>query len=159
MSAEPGCHSACRCAGQPCVLNEFCQLLAGDLADAACPQQHRKVAVEVRGGEERRRRVLDQRLFVGFGRHPEYDHIAVAFPGLRIERVGPRIAEEDKRLPAYLVDRIVTTAVHDRDMRHGQSQFVYLVDPGWPASLVRHAASVGGLVRTSQGLIYRNQRS
>ena len=92
--------------------------------------------VEVRGCEERRRLVLDQRLFVCLGWHPENDHIAVAFTGLRVDRVGPGIAEEDERLPAYLIDRIAAAAVHDRDVRHGQRQFVYVLDASWPAYLV-----------------------
>jgi hypothetical protein len=66
------------------------------------------VAVEVRGGEQRRRRVLNQRLLVRLGLNPEVDYIRRALPGVRVDRVRPWIAEADERLPAHLVDRIAT---------------------------------------------------
>ena len=51
--------------------------------------------------------------------------------------------EKLQRLPAHLVDRVVTGPVHDRDVRHGQSQLVHVLDPGLPAPVLRHGASVG----------------
>lgn len=52
--------------GQPRVFNEFGQLLERELADVAGPQQHRRVAVEVACGEQRRGLICDQGMFVGF---------------------------------------------------------------------------------------------
>ena len=50
-SRPPGAREARR---QPGVLDHLGELVAGQLADPAGPQQHGQVAVEVRGGEERR---------------------------------------------------------------------------------------------------------
>jgi hypothetical protein len=101
----------------------------------------------MRGGEKRRRLILHQCLFVFFGRNPENDHIQIAFPGLGIDSIRPRIAEEDKRLSPYLVDRIVAGPVVNGDMWHSQSEFVHVLDPGGPTLLVRHGLSVGGAAR------------
>ena len=37
--------------------------------------------------------VADKRLLVGFGRHPEHDHVVITFPGVGVRRIGSRIAE------------------------------------------------------------------
>jgi hypothetical protein len=76
------------------------------------------VAVEVWSREEGRRLVLDQCLLVRVRLHPEDDHVGVAFAGLRVDRVGARVAEEDERLAADLIDRVVSLRVMDGDVRH-----------------------------------------
>jgi 2-haloacid dehalogenase len=101
------------------------------------------------GGEERRRVVLYQRLLIRLGRNPEHDDVAVAIPGLRIDCIRSRIAEEDERLPAYLIDRVVVRAVLHGDMWHAKRQVVHVLDPGRPASVVRHALRVGALLVNS----------
>ena len=53
--AEPVGGAALRGACQPGVLHHLGQLVAGQLADPAAPQEDRQVPVEVRGREERRR--------------------------------------------------------------------------------------------------------
>ena len=103
--------------GQPGVLDHLGQLVAGQLADPAGPQQHRRVAVEVRGGEERRRLVLHQRLLVRLGVDPEDDHVVVALPGVGVDRVRPGVAEEHERLSAHLVDRLSPVPYLDRHVR------------------------------------------
>ena len=64
-------------AGKPSVLNEFCQLTGGDLTEAAGPDEHRAVPGEVIVGEERRIRVLHQRLLLGVGFDPDHDDVVV----------------------------------------------------------------------------------
>src|SRR5689334_18519734 len=83
--------------GQPGVLDDLGQFRTADPAEPARPDQHRRVAVEVRSREEGRRLVLDQRLLVRVRLHPEDDHVGIAFAGLRVDRVGARVAEEDER--------------------------------------------------------------
>ncbi len=102
------------------------------------------MAVEVRSAEERRRLVLNQRLLVRLGPHPEDNHILVALPGLGIDRIRPRITEEDERLPTHLLDGIVAGPVADGDVWHGQSKFVHILDPRGPALLVRHSTNISG---------------
>src|SRR6185369_1136204 len=102
------------------------------------------MAVKMRGGEKWRRGVLHQRLLVLLGRNPENDHILIAFPGRGIDRIRPRIAEEDKRLPTHLVDRIAAGPDVNGDMWHSQGKLVHVLDPGGPALIVRHYLSVGG---------------
>lgn len=101
------------------------------------------MAVEVSGREEWRRNVLHQRLLVRFGPNPENDDVLIAFPGFGIDRIWARIAEEDKRLPAHLVDRIATGPVVNGDMWHSPSKFVHVIDRGLPTFVVLHSASVG----------------
>src|SRR5215472_5820757 len=102
------------------------------------------MAVEMRSGEERRRVVLHQCLLVSFGRNPEDDHIRIALPRLGINGIWPRVAEEDERLATHLVDRVVAGPGIDSDMRHRQRKLVHVLDPGWPALVLLHAARVGG---------------
>lgn len=91
--------------------------------------------VEVRGGEEGGARVLHQGFLVRLGLDPEDDHVRVSLSGLRVDRIGPRVAKEDERLTAYLVHRVLAPAVHDRDMRHAYGELVNILDtslsPGW----------------------------
>src|ERR687887_1405473 len=94
------------------------------------------MTVEVAGGEERRGRILDQGLLVRLGGDPEHDHVRVAFAGLRVDRIRPRGAEEDERLPAHLIDRVAESAMDHRDMRHPSREFVDVLDPG----TLRHRA-------------------
>src|SRR6516164_874662 len=129
LGAEPGRGPPGRRLAKPCVLNYFGQFSQGELADPAGPHQHRRVAVEARCGEERRRLVLHQGLFVGFRGHPEDDHIRVALAGLWVGGVGPGRTEEHKGLAPDLVDGVATPPVHDRDMRHAQRQFVHVLHP------------------------------
>src|SRR5580658_3467367 len=56
---EPGRGPGGRGLSEPGVLDDLGQLRHGELADPARADQHRRVAVEVRGGEERRCLVLD----------------------------------------------------------------------------------------------------
>ena len=102
------------------------------------------MAIKMHGGEKRRRIILHQRLLVFFGRNPENDHILIAFPGPGIDRIRPRIAEEDKRLPTHLVDRIAAGPIVDGEMWHSQSKLVHVLHPGGPTLVVRHGLSVGG---------------
>src|SRR5215475_6046922 len=96
------------------------------------------MSVEVRGREERRVRVLDQRQLVGLRGDPEHDYVGVAFSGLGGHRVRPRSAEEDERLCAHLVDRVAEPAVDHRDVRHPEREFVDVLDP----SALRHQISL-----------------
>lgn len=100
------------------------------------------MAIEMRGGEERRRVVLHQRLLVRLARNPEHDDVAVALAGPRVNCIGSRIPEEDERFPAHLVNRVVPSAVVHADMWHAQSQVVHVLDPGWLAPVVRHPLRV-----------------
>src|SRR6185503_2604292 len=129
----------------------------GELADPAPPYQHRRVAVEVRRGEERRPRILDQRLLVGLRRYPEHDHVRVALTGDGIDGVRARVAKEHKGLPADLVDRVFTRSGPDRDVRHAQGQLVYVREPG-PARSCRHLSSVG-VARPIRTMRARSPRS
>src|SRR5439155_4169495 len=74
----------------------------------------------------------------------EDDHIRIALPGGGVDRVRPRVAEEDERPPAHLVDRIVAGPVLDRDMWHGRSQLVHVFDPSGPAPIVGHIHTIFG---------------
>src|SRR5580658_1387301 len=56
---EPGRGPGGRGLSEPGVLDDLGQLRHGELADPARADQHRRVTVEVRGGEERRCLVLD----------------------------------------------------------------------------------------------------
>jgi len=105
------------------------------------------MAVEVSGREEWRRNVVHQRLLVRFGPNPENDDVLVAFPCFGIHRIWARIAEEDKRLPAHLLDRIVTGPVVNGDMWHGPSTFMHVLDRSSPTFVVLHSASLGGTPR------------
>src|SRR5262245_42370663 len=101
------------------------------------------MAVEVRSGEERRGLVLNQRLLVRLRRNPEDDHVVVALAGDRIDRVRPRITEEDERLPADLVDGILVGPVLDGDVRHGQSYLVHVLDACGSTAVVGHRPRLG----------------
>src|SRR5579859_2076301 len=63
---EPGRGPGGRGLGEPGVLDDLGQFRHGELADPARANQHRRVTVEVRRGEERRLLVLDQGLLVSF---------------------------------------------------------------------------------------------
>lgn len=91
------------------------------------------MAVEVRGAEEWRRLVADQRPLVRLGRYPEHDDVEVPIAGLRVGGVGSGIAKEHERLVTYLVDGILTGSVFDRDMRHAKSKIVHVVETCPPA--------------------------
>src|SRR5579863_4753822 len=88
--SEPGRGPGGRGLSEPGVLDDLGQLWHGELADPARADQHRRVTVEMRRGEERRRLVLDQGLLVSFRRYPEHDHVGVAFAGFGVEGVGAR---------------------------------------------------------------------
>src|SRR5262245_12924520 len=103
------------------------------------------MAVEVRGGEERCCLVLNKGLLIRLGRDPENNDIGIALTRVGIDRVRPRIAEEKERLPAHLVDGIVTAAVLDGDVRHGQGEFVHVLYSRRPASVPGHSPSVCGV--------------
>ena len=141
MRLEPGGGSGGRGSSEPGVLDYFGQLREGELADPAGPYQYRRVAIKVRGGEERRRLVLNQRLLVSLRRHPEHDHVRVALAGAGIGSVRTRVTEEDEGFAPDLVDRIAVRSVPDRDMRHAHGQFVYVLDPR-AARSSRHGSSV-----------------
>lgn len=96
------------------------------------------MAIEMRGGEERRRFVLYQPLLVRLRRNPEHDDVSIALPGAQVDCIPSRIAEEDERLPAHLIDRVISSAAVHGDMWHTQSQVADILDPGWPP-VVRHA--------------------
>src|SRR5829696_3800875 len=147
MGAEPGGRAARGRAGQPGVLDHLGQLLDGYLADAACAQQHGQVAIEVRGGEERGRLVLDQRLLVRVRRDPEDHHVRVALPGLGVRGVGPGVAEEYERLSADLVDLVATASLVDRDVGHPQRQLVDVLDPSRPAPVLPHEVLLAARAR------------
>jgi hypothetical protein len=66
------------------------------------------MTIEVRSGEERRRRILDQCLFVGLRRHPEDDDIRIALTGAGIGGIGARIPEEHEGSAADLIHRVAT---------------------------------------------------
>lgn len=118
------------------------------------------MAVEVRGGEERCRLILYQNLFVGLGCYPEDDHIRIALTSDGVDRVRSRVAEEEERPATHLVDRIVVGPVLDGDVWHGQSKFVYVIDPSGPVSVVGHIPTVWGLrVRTEWGSHVRSWRA
>ena len=98
------------------------------------------MAIEMRGGEEWRRVKLHERLLVRLGRYPEHDDVAIALTGPRVDCIRSRIAEEDERLPAHLVNRVVSSAVLHGDMWHAQGQVVHVLDPRRLARVVGHAA-------------------
>ena len=97
--------------------------------------------VEMGGGEERCRLVLDQRLLLGLVGNPEDDDVAVALATVRVDGVGSRIPEEDEGLTAHLVNRVVLRAAYDRHMRHRQGDPVYVLDTRGTGP-VRHPSSV-----------------
>jgi hypothetical protein len=68
------------------------------------------VTVEVGRGEEGRGVVLHHCEFVALVGDPEDNDVVISLPGVRVEGVGKRVAEEDERLTAYLVDRLVLGA-------------------------------------------------
>jgi len=129
LGSEPGLGPAGRCPGQPGVLDDLGELGQRELADAARPQQHREMPVEVRRGEERRVRVLDQRLLVRVRRHPEHHDVRVPLTGIRVDGVRPRVTEEHERPAADLVDRVALRPMLHRDVRHPGCQLVHIPDP------------------------------
>src|SRR5690242_6677035 len=104
--------------GKPGVLDYFLELFASDRFQVALSYQHRVVAVEVVGGEERGVGVACQGLLVGLRFDPDDDDVVVAFAGYRVLRVGAGVAEEDEGLAADLVDRLALRAVDPGDVRH-----------------------------------------
>ena len=97
--------------------------------------------VEVRRGEEGRVVALNQSLLVRLGRNPEHDDIAIRLPRRAVDGVGSRVAEEDERLAADLVDDVVSRAVTDCDMRHLLGKLMNVTQTR-PWCLVRHLRSV-----------------
>src|ERR1700744_4391999 len=90
------------------------------------------MAVEVAGREERGTRVVDERLLVRLRFDPEDDDVVVALAGCRVFRVRARVAEEDERLAADLVDRLAPGAVYYGGVGHRPGEFVHVGGGGWP---------------------------
>ena len=128
LGREPGPGPAGRCPGQPGILDDLGELGQRELADPARPDQHRGMPVEVRCSEERRVRVLDQRLLVGLRRHPEHDDVRVPLTAIRVNGVRPRGTEEHERPAADLVDRVALRPMLHRDLRHARRQLVHVLD-------------------------------
>jgi hypothetical protein len=148
-----------RGAREPRVLDHLGQLGVAQFRHVLPPQQHRQVAVEVRSGEERRVRVLDHRPLLGLVGDPEDDHVVVPLPRHRVDRVRPRVAEEDKRLPADLVDgRLPGLAGPLGDMRHRQRELVHVRDGGGPAIRGDHGPSIERPRQPAAGLRGSRQR-
>ena len=98
MAAQPLIGTVLRRPREPRVLDDFLQLRQGQLTQAAGLHEHRRMPVEMGGGEERCRLVLDQCLLLGLVRNPEHDDVAVALATVRVDGVGSRIPEKDKGL-------------------------------------------------------------
>ena len=124
MVAQPRGGGALAGAGQPGVGDDLGELVTVDLAQPAGPQQHRGVAVEVRRGEVRRRLVEHEGELLLLGADPEHDHVVVPLTGLRVERVGPWVAEEHEAPPGHLVDRVLLRATDPGHPRHRRRQLV-----------------------------------
>ena len=129
VRGEPCRSPGRRCPTEPRILNHLGQFLQCQIANPTCPQQHRRMSVEMRRGKERRRRVLNHCLLVGIGGHPEHDHVRIPFTGTRVEGIGARRSEEHERFAADLIDRIAPRPTFDRDMGHTQGQLVHIVHP------------------------------
>lgn len=129
VRGEPCRSPGRRCPTEPRILNHLGQFLQRQIANPTCPQQHRRMSVEMRRGKERRRRVLNHCLLVGLGGHPEHDHVRIPFTGTRVEGIGARRSEEHERFAADLIDRIAPRPTFDRDMGHTQGQLVHIVHP------------------------------
>ena len=115
--------------GQPGVLDDLPELGQVDLAQARGPHQHGRVPVEVGRREERRARVLHQRVLVVLGAHPEHDHVVVALAGARVHGVWSGVPEEDERLPADGVHGVAGPAAGHLHVRHAGRQRVHVLDP------------------------------
>ena len=87
---------------------------------------------------------------------PEHDHVGVALAGLRVDRVRAGVAEEDERLAAHLVDRLVRGSGVNRDVRHREGELVHVLDPRLPRS--GHGVSVGARPPRRTGLSASGQR-
>ena len=98
MAAQPLLGTVPRRPREPRILDDFLQLRQRQLTQAAGPHEHRRMPIEVGGGEERCRLVLDQRLLLGLVRYPEQDDVAVALAAVRVDSVGSRVPEEDEGL-------------------------------------------------------------
>ena len=90
---------------QPGFLDHLGQLLPGQLADPAGPQQHRRCpskCVVVKNGV---RLVLHQRLLVRLAADPEDDHVVVPLARLAGRPRPAAGSGRTRRLPPHLVDR------------------------------------------------------
>jgi len=121
-----------RGSGHPLVLNQVNQLLVRKLGDARRAEQDRRMSVKVARREKGRPRIPNERLLLELCRHPEHDHVGVALPGHGIGGVGSRRPEEDERLSANLVDRIVRWSSQERDVWHGHGDVVYVREAHLP---------------------------
>jgi hypothetical protein len=99
------------------------------------------MTIEVRGGKEWQRPILDQGLLIGLGWDPEHDHVRIAFSGLGIHCVWPWGAEEYERFAADLIDRVSARPAFDGDVWHTQGQLVHVFDPR-VVRLRRHGSSI-----------------
>jgi hypothetical protein len=63
------------------------------------------VPVEVRGREERERRIGQDGFLLQLRFDPEDDHIGVSLAGVRVDRVRARVAKEEEAAATHLVDR------------------------------------------------------
>jgi hypothetical protein len=136
--------AAGRGAREPRVLDHLGQLGVAQFRHVLTSEQHRQVAVEVRRREERGVRVLDQRPLVGLVGDPEDDHVAVPLPRHRVDRVGPRVAEEDKRLSPDLVDRRLPRLSGPLgDMWHRHRELMHVRDACRPTAPGDHGPSIG----------------
>src|SRR6478752_2488003 len=141
---EPGPAATVRRLREPRLLDDLDELLTVDLAHPGAAQQHRRVAVEVRRGEERQALVLQQRLLVPLGGDPDDHDVVVALARLRVVRVGPRRPEEDERLAAHLVDGVLLRTF-DAHVRHRARSGVDVVDRRRAA----HVATAAAFARSS----------
>ena len=82
---------------------------------------------------------MHHREFVALVGDPEDYDVVVTLPGLLVEGVGARVPEEDERLAANLVDRLVLRAGGDGDMGHAECKLVHVFDPGRSGTLSAHS--------------------
>jgi hypothetical protein len=75
-----------------------------------------------------------------FLRDPEDNDVVVPLPGVRVEGVGTRVAEEDERFTAHLVNRLALGPGVHAHVGHAKREVVHVFDASWPGILPRHTS-------------------
>src|SRR5689334_5426863 len=100
---EPGLRDALLGPGEPGLGDEVLELVALEPRELRDPHQHRRVAVEVRSGEEDPAVVGEQELLHVEVGDAEHEHVVEPLAGGRIERVGSAAPLAAEELAVHLV--------------------------------------------------------
>ena len=121
---QPGLRDPLLGPRQPGLGDQVAELVAVHPPEVRDPQQHRRVAVEVRRREEQAARVGEQQLLLAEVRDPEHEDVVEPLPGLGVDRVGPLRAVAQEELAVHQVGGRPLAILPARRLGHRQSQLI-----------------------------------